>query len=414
MDNISHSLAGLALAELVDRSLAPEPDPGRARTRHRLLLVSCWVASNFPDLDLVLTPLAPQPLGYLLQHRGHTHTLAGLLPQALLLLALLWLWPAARALLRESAATLRATVGLVAAGLALHLGMDYLNVYGVHPFFPFDTHWLYGDMVFIVEPVFWIVLGAPLAVLARPGMARRAALAMLVALPVLFTALGFLQWGSLAGLALAGMTLAWLQWRSRARGRGALGLGLALAALFVASQGLAVRSARALVATQPRQGELVDAAMSAFPANPVCWSFVAVELDRQAGQLRLRRGLISLAPELVPPQSCPARIAGPAPAAGTPAGPASLAWQWAQSMPLARLRALQQRDCRVDAWLRFARAPSLQDDLATDARFGPPGGVNFSTLSVAPGASAGGCTFAVPGWGYPRGDVLGLDAHTGH
>ncbi|GAB3449140.1 metal-dependent hydrolase [Massilia solisilvae] len=244
MDNISHSLAGLALAELVDRSLAPEPDPGRARTRHRLLLVSCWVASNFPDLDLVLTPLAPQPLGYLLQHRGHTHTLAGLLPQAVLLLALLWLWPAARALLRESRATPGATVGLVAAGLALHLAMDYLNVYGVHPFFPFDARWLYGDMVFIVEPVFWIVLGAPLAVLAVPGTARRVALALLVALPVLFTALGFLQWGSLAGLALAGTTLAWLQWRSGARGRSALGLGLALAALFVASQGLAVRSAR--------------------------------------------------------------------------------------------------------------------------------------------------------------------------
>jgi membrane-bound metal-dependent hydrolase YbcI (DUF457 family) len=42
-------------------------------------------------------------------------------------------------------------VGVAALGLLLHLGMDYLNVYGVHPFHPFDSRWRYGDMIFIVE-----------------------------------------------------------------------------------------------------------------------------------------------------------------------------------------------------------------------------------------------------------------------
>jgi sec-independent protein translocase protein TatC len=47
------------------------------------------LAGNFPDLDLVLTPLLPAPLGYLLHHRGHTHTVLYALPQMLLLAALM-------------------------------------------------------------------------------------------------------------------------------------------------------------------------------------------------------------------------------------------------------------------------------------------------------------------------------------
>ena len=116
MDNLSHSLVGLVVGELVQRSLAPEPDPARNRTRRRLLLTAGALASNFPDLDLVLTPLLPSPIGYLLHHRGHTHTLLYAIPQALLLIALLYaLWPSARALLRDSAAAQARGVLIVAA-----------------------------------------------------------------------------------------------------------------------------------------------------------------------------------------------------------------------------------------------------------------------------------------------------------
>ena len=101
MDNLTHSLVGLALGELTHRLLPSAADPARgevdASVRRRLLLTGAALASSFPDLDLVLTGLAPAPLGYLLHHRGHTHTLLYALPQALLLLAMLWLcWPAAR------------------------------------------------------------------------------------------------------------------------------------------------------------------------------------------------------------------------------------------------------------------------------------------------------------------------------
>src|SRR5690242_5591542 len=117
MDNITHSVVGLALGELVERSLPQEADPLRSRTRRKLLLFTCWAASNLPDLDLVLTPLAGRPLGYLLHHRGYTHTLLWALPQLLALLALVWLlWPAARGLLHASATARRATAGVAALG----------------------------------------------------------------------------------------------------------------------------------------------------------------------------------------------------------------------------------------------------------------------------------------------------------
>ena len=89
MDNLTHSLIGLALGELVDRALPTNPDPQRGRTRRRVLLATGALASNFPDLDLVLTPLLAPPLGYLLHHRGHTHTLLFALPQIALLLGLM-------------------------------------------------------------------------------------------------------------------------------------------------------------------------------------------------------------------------------------------------------------------------------------------------------------------------------------
>jgi inner membrane protein len=153
MDNITHSVVGLGVGALIDRSLPPEPDAAGERVRQRMLLTIGCLASNFPDLDLVLTRLLAPPLGYLLHHRGHTHTLLAAIGEVALLLALVWLlWPNARRLLRASRHARRGALLAAGAGLVLHLAMDGMNVYGVHPFWPFDNNWYYGDLVFIVEP----------------------------------------------------------------------------------------------------------------------------------------------------------------------------------------------------------------------------------------------------------------------
>jgi inner membrane protein len=416
MDNLTHSVVGLGIGALIDRSLAAEPDQDRRRTRSRMLLIIGCLASNFPDLDLVLTPLLDAPLGYLLHHRGHTHTLVAALIEAMLLLALVWvLWPAARRLQQVSAPARVGALLAAGAGLLLHIGMDSLNVYGVHPFWPFDPNWYYGDLVFIVEPVFWIAFGVPLAALVRSPFLRRSWLAVIVLVPLGAMFLGFLQWGSLLGLLALGLALAWIQRRndehhgeSRSeRGRMALTAGLAAALAFVGVQALALQQARSIVAAELRRidaGERVlDTALSAYPANPLCWSFVTVARTgaNDTGTAHLRRGMLSIAPRLTPVSHCPARIAGPA----LEDAPPQIAWQAEDRAPVAALRTLAAQDCRVNAWMRFARAPSLADGVATDVRWGEPGSRNFSTLAY--GAQAGKpCPRGVPRWGYPRADLL--------
>lgn len=407
MDNLTHSLVGLALGELTHRLLPREADPARASTRRRLLLAGAALASNFPDLDLVLTGLAPAPLGYLLHHRGHTHTLLYALPQALLLLAALWLcWPGARALLRAGGPARLGLGAAIVIGLLLHLGMDALNVYGIHPFAPVDPRWYYGDMVFIVEPVFWLALGTPLAAHVVNRSWRRLLLGLLLVVPALFTLAGFLQWGSLLGLA-AVWALALLLTRSQGE-RAALLAGVALSGAFVLLQGAMAHQARAELTAALRRDDptvrILDLPLSAFPANPLCWGAIAVTREGPDGY-RLRRGVLSLAPGIAPAASCPVAIGGVrvAPGAARPA----LAWAWEERGSVAALRVLQGRDCRFDAWLRFARVPSLAGGRATDVRFGVPGAPNFSTLALdrAPDVS---CPDRVPHWGYPRADLLGL------
>jgi len=407
MDNITHSFVGLGVGELLQRSLPAEPDDARQRTRHRLLLTACAAASNFPDLDLFLTKLLPPPLGYLLHHRGHTHTLLYALPQALLLLALLWaLWPNARRLLRDSA-TARAGLGVaIVLGFGLHLSMDFLNSYGIHPFYPFDPRWFYGDAVFIVEPVFWVAFGVPLA-LAIPNRPLRAlALAGLSLFVLGATWRGYLGWHSLLALALIGAAIATLR-VTRQHSRRALALAAAISICFIAAQGGASTAGRqrieaALQAIDPAS-KVLDVAMTGYPAQPLCWSFVSIESNEGAGSYRLRRGMLSLAPGLLPVDACPAAFRDSA-ATDVAAEGIVLAAPWQGD--LAMLRNLSRSDCHVNAWLRFARMPAVTQDAASDLRYaGTPRG-NFTTLGVA-GAEREPCA-DVPRWGYPRADLLGL------
>ncbi len=35
---------------------------------------------------------------------------------------------------------------MAVVGVLLHLGMDALNSYGVHPYWPLNNRWMYGDL----------------------------------------------------------------------------------------------------------------------------------------------------------------------------------------------------------------------------------------------------------------------------
>jgi inner membrane protein len=411
MDNLSHSVVGLAIGEYVHRRVAAEPDPENQSLRRRLFLASGWFASNCPDLDIVLTPLLPPPLGYLLHHRGHTHTLAYALPQAVLVCALIWFfWPSARRLLKQSPSARAGFAVTVVAGFALHLLMDYLNSYGIHPFHPYDSRWVFGDMVFILEPVFWVAFGAPLVVMVVHRPLRILLIVLLVGIPVFFAFLGFLSLASVALLALICLAAGTAQHYAGSRGTTALTLAALMTMAFVGTQSLASAKARHIVEqnlhSKDPDSDVLDAAMTAFPTNPVCWSFVSVQSNEAEGVYRLRRGLVSLAPDLLPVSACPGSLSeNPLPRNAT----AAIAFLHETQGQLSTLRELRKNNCHFEAWLRFARAPALSDTEASDLRFASGLRGNFTTLSFEAFRHRE-CARHVPRWGFPRADLLASPA----
>ena len=57
--------------------------------------------------------------------------------------------------------------GFVLIALLSHLLLDWTNNYGLRPFFPFNPRWYAGSIVFIFEPVLFVVL---LTALVAPAL----------------------------------------------------------------------------------------------------------------------------------------------------------------------------------------------------------------------------------------------------
>src|SRR5262245_38858286 len=119
MDNVTHTLVGVALGRAI-----PERDPAVARA----LVWAAILGSNIPDADLLLRPLVGGGgLGYLLHHRGYTHTL---LAAPVLALACVWLGARLAGCPKPQAREARGKIYLAALlGVLLHLAADFCNDY---------------------------------------------------------------------------------------------------------------------------------------------------------------------------------------------------------------------------------------------------------------------------------------------
>ncbi|MES2354184.1 MAG: metal-dependent hydrolase [Pseudomonadota bacterium] len=409
MDNLSHSVVGLAVGEFIHRSLAPERDSWHQSARRCMLLVSCWLASNFSDLDLLLTHLLPAPLGYLLHHRGHTHTLLYAFPQALLIWILIWLlWPTARRLLQDSPTANKGLAISLGCGLGLHILMDYLNSYGIHPFHPYNSRWFFGDMVFIVEPYFWVAFGIPMVVMIQRRWLKGIWVTVLIGILMFFTVMEFLHWASLALLIILALVLGRVQHKAGMHDRTALLLAAIVSIGFVGVQSMASSLARFEVAQSLKikdsASRMLDAAMTPFPTNPFCWSFVSIESNERAGTYRLRRGALSLAPTFMPINECPARFSL---ASVQREARSAITFVYEQEGDLKKLRELKKTNCHFEAWLRFARAPLLSKSHAADLRFASGARGNFATINLDE-FKGRECSRDVPGWDFPRADLLGF------
>ncbi|MCA1577172.1 MAG: metal-dependent hydrolase [Acidobacteria bacterium] len=155
MDNLTHSLVGLTAAKAGLERLSPGAS------------LLCVLAANSPDSDIAVILFGDRS-DYLHHHRGITHSIVGVVSLAILLPLLFygvdWLWARLRRQLPKT--KLR---GLLLASFivsATHPLLDWTNNYGIRLLLPWSPRWFYGDLVFIVDPFLWVVLGGAAFLLA--------------------------------------------------------------------------------------------------------------------------------------------------------------------------------------------------------------------------------------------------------
>ena len=381
MENLTHSLIGAAMAEL---ALPGGPTPNQ----RRIFFVAGVVAANLPDADLLYTRITPEPLGYLLHHRGHTHTVAGLVAQVLLIGAVCLL-PA----IRRNVGSLRGRLWtLIAVALLSHLVLDAWNSYGVHPFWPFDVQWYYGDAIYILEPWIWLLLGVAATANTQGARGRVVLAVALAAIVGALARFGMIPVGALIALALVAAAMAVIvrRWAPRRRS----GVALAMVALFVVAMfGLREQvRARVVASIAPvTRGQIVDVVLSPQPANPLCWTALVIAVNEPVDEYLSTPGTATTFGR----SGCGARRRAP------------VEWGDPVHQSLSQLRELNRRDCEVRAWLRFGRAPEIGVRAIGDLRYGGARRENFSTMPLSREGQLSRCPPNVPPWGMPRADLLG-------
>jgi inner membrane protein len=137
MDNLTHTLTGIALARAgIDR-----------RVEGATLTLA--LASNLPDLDIVSGLWGR--VSYLEHHRALSHAFAASPFLAAGLAFILSRWPGSRRRFVP-------TFWLGCLGVSLHIAWDLWTSYGTRALLPFDPAWYSWDWMFIVDPVFLVIL----------------------------------------------------------------------------------------------------------------------------------------------------------------------------------------------------------------------------------------------------------------
>lgn len=363
MDNLTHSLFGAAVAEAyIQKSKISVTKKQRAW----LYGVSIF-ANNCPDLDLLFGLVDNTTIGYLLNHRGWTHTIVGALLQSLVLVLFfsrhqqkkdLWI--------------------LSLIGCQTHMLLDFLNAYGVHPFWPINSKWYSLDSIFIIEPLLWITLSFL--------WIRKNLWSLLIVAPIFLAY--FYGWNS--GLIepealLAPVVLSifcwWLSHKKEKWNTAALALTgfFTVVIVFWGHQQIARASIQKILA-QTSSAQTLDLVLSSLPSDPSCWFYLAPQLLN--GEYQVIAGSQVLY------------------------GKNSRCHNLSQTVWKASTKELSPHlaRCDVAAWFKFARVPFWKDNVLNDLRFAIRNPTNFSSFEINNQATY--CPPVPAPWTPPRQDLL--------
>jgi inner membrane protein len=129
------------------------------------------LAAEAPDLDIAWGFRGPL-VGFQ-HHRGFTHTF--LAAPLIALVVTLFCWGFHRLRRKKPPIPPRWLLLWLFALIAdlSHLLLDYTNNYGLRPFAPWNPHWYSWDIVFIFEPVLFVMLLGALVIPALLGLVDR-------------------------------------------------------------------------------------------------------------------------------------------------------------------------------------------------------------------------------------------------
>ena len=179
MDNLTHSLVGLTAAKAGLERLSPGAT------------TLCVLAANSPDIDVAIL-LFGDRWTYLHNHRGITHAIVGVVTLAIVLPLIVHgidrLW----ARYRNQPATTKLGGLMLASAIvtATHPLLDWTNSYGIRFFLPWSSKWFYGDLVYIIDPYLWLILGGAVFLLSaktKNGKVIWAALAVVLTLLIVLS-----------------------------------------------------------------------------------------------------------------------------------------------------------------------------------------------------------------------------------
>jgi inner membrane protein len=234
--------------------------------------VALMIAANLPDIDIVTG--AWGNLAYLQNHRGITHSMAGVTVLGLILAGVVFLtqkrWQSRRS--EPVPPPSFSGIALVClVGTWSHLLLDFTNSYGVRPFMPFSNRWVSWDIEFIIDPILLAILACGLL------------------LPSLFKLISD-EVGA----------------KGKQRGRGGAIVALALVVALWFVRDMSHRSALAkLSAFTYREEDAISIFAYPKPANPFVWNgivetehaYFALEVGLKFSALDLNRARVYYKPE---------------------------------------------------------------------------------------------------------------------
>jgi inner membrane protein len=350
MDNLTHSLVGLTVAKAGLERLSPYST------------AVCILSANSPDLDFVSLFFGDR-WTLLQHHRGITHSIIGTLFLGLLVPSIVFGLERMISRVRKRPPTIRYGGLLIASmvSAATHPLMDWTNNYGIRPLLPWNGKWFYGDLLFIVDPYIWLVLGGTAFLLTsnRPAkIVGWSALGIVVSALVIMASVPRVAGGAGLGVArtiwIIGLVILVLM---RAFGlQKLLGKSTALATLALVilywgalafAHHAAYRNAVLLAngASSQRGEQFIRVAAMPTIANPFRWQCVA-ETDRAMYRFFVGTGSEESLPDTLKSV-----------ADGRPPSASAIERYEKPSGQSAQLVSLAERDRRAQVLLGFARFP---------------------------------------------------------